>query len=1146
MSYTPLHIGSTPIHPTKPGGIGDYVRLHDETWSKITGVDDMDPFLMTVVSSSDHWMFIASNGGLTAGRKNPDNALFPYYTDDKIMDSPETTGSKTIFRVQFNGRIYLWEPFSERYAGVYALERNLYKNKFGSKVRFEEVNRDLGLIFRYTWTFSDAYGFVKYAELENERDVPVPVECLDGIQNLLPFGINHHLQATKSTLVDAYKKNELVPDAGLGIFSLSAMIVDKAEPSEALRATTVWSKGLPNPSYLLSSQQLHGFRRGKALEQETFTKAVKAAYFVHSNTELAAKSALKWCLVAEVGQSSAEIANLQVELLQNTELLSVLEADVKRVTKNLERLVGLADGLQKGRDKLSTTRHYSNVLFNIMRGGVFEDQYFIRVHDLMEHVRGVNVHILNEGSSFFEKLPPVLRYDDLVLLARQSGHRDLIRICLEYLPISFSRRHGDPSRPWNSFNIEVEDEQGHKIHNYEGNWRDIFQNWEALAYSFPVFVEGMMATFLNASTIDGYNPYRITSKGIDWEVIEPDDPWSYIGYWGDHQIIYLLKLLEHADRHYPGKLARLLTQRIFVFADVPYRIRSYDAIKNNPNDTILFDHELHQLIHARSKEIGSDGKMIWRDGRLLPTHFAEKLLIMILTKLYNFVPDGGIWLNTQRPEWNDANNALVGNGLSVVTLNYLRRCMMFTSNLLGQMDDATLEVNGAVAALFHDVNRIFTEAPSSFSPQQREVFVDALGRAGEKYRTSAYAYFREEPAVLGVEAIRSLLDVAIALAEKSITRNKRPDGLFHSYNLLSFGQDGARVSHLYEMLEGQVAALSSGLLSPEMALEVLDALKKSAMYREDQYSYMLYPDRELAPFIQKNTIPAHHVESSKLMEALVEKGERSLVEADGQGVLHFAGGLHNAQDVSARLEALKDSEFADLAREDAHLVQEAFEAVFNHVAFTGRSGTFYGYEGLGCIYWHMVSKLLLAVQENITLALELGSDKAVVGRLIEHFYEIRAGIGLNKSPGLYGAFPTDAYSHTPRNAGAQQPGLTGQVKEDILNRWAVLGIQVRDGQIFIHPFFLHREELLSKDEDLSYVGVDGAFHRITVQAGEMAFTYCGTLFRYAYGKTPKVEITLHSNEVITSQELKLSHDLSASIFGRKGQVKQVYLEFPFL
>ena len=53
----------------------------------------------------------------------------------------------------------------------------------------------------------------------------------------------------------------------------------------------------------------------------------------------------------------------------------------------------------------------------------------------------------------------------------------------------------------------------------------------------------MITKFVNASTIDGYNPYRITREGIDWETIEPDDPWSYIGYWGDHQIIYLLKFI---------------------------------------------------------------------------------------------------------------------------------------------------------------------------------------------------------------------------------------------------------------------------------------------------------------------------------------------------------------------------------------------------------------------------------------------------------------------------------------------------------------------------------------------------------------------------------------------------------------------------
>ncbi|MGR5542581.1 hypothetical protein ACPV5V_28945, partial [Vibrio campbellii] len=80
------------------------------------------------------------------------------------------------------------------------------------------------------------------------------------------------------------------------------------------------------------------------------------------------------------------------------------------------------------------------------------------------------------------------------------------------------------------------------------NWRDIFQNWEAMALSYPGFIHSFIAKFVNASTVDGYNPYRITKDGVDWELLEPDDPWSNIGYWGDHQIIYLLKFLELADK----------------------------------------------------------------------------------------------------------------------------------------------------------------------------------------------------------------------------------------------------------------------------------------------------------------------------------------------------------------------------------------------------------------------------------------------------------------------------------------------------------------------------------------------------------------------------------------------------------------------
>jgi hypothetical protein len=55
----------------------------------------------------------------------------------------------------------------------------------------------------------------------------------------------------------------------------------------------------------------------------------------------------------------------------------------------------------------------------------------------------------------------------------------------------------------------------------------------------------VIAKFVNASTIDGYNPYRITKEGIDWEVEEPEDPWSYIGYWGDHQVIFFIRRDSH-------------------------------------------------------------------------------------------------------------------------------------------------------------------------------------------------------------------------------------------------------------------------------------------------------------------------------------------------------------------------------------------------------------------------------------------------------------------------------------------------------------------------------------------------------------------------------------------------------------------------
>ncbi len=580
------------------------VRIDSQTYYQISNVDKMRPFFMSIVSNSNHWMFIGSNGGLSAGRRDADNALFPYYTSDKIMESAETTGSKSIFRVQKNGAVHLWEPFSIRGAGLQHIERNLYKNLQGNKILFEEVNHDLDLTFQYQWNSSHLYGFVKRSKLINNDTSDVHVSLLDGIQNIMPYGVSSAQQSQVSNLVDAYKRSELKKEAGVGIFALSATIIDKPEPCEALKANVAWSVGLDNPKHLLSSLQLEDFRMGSALHDEQDVKAEKGAYFVNTDITIASGDTKDWMIVADVNQSVSQIEAIAKSVTSDKHLEFRIKEDIERGTERLIKLNASADGIQLSKDRLRDTRHFSNTLFNIMRGGIFDDNYQIEKKDLTEYLQLANKEVFHSCQGLLNPLPPKFDLSSLKELAKNSNNNDFTRICVEYLPLRFSRRHGDPSRPWNKFSINTRSEiYGSKIMDYEGNWRDIFQNWEALSHSDPEFIEGMIFKFLNASTFDGYNPYRITKNGIDWERIEADDPWSFIGYWGDHQIIYLLKFLEFIENHAPGKLERYFNQDLFVYANVPYKIKRYEDILDNPKDTIDFDHALDDKIPNRELQL---------------------------------------------------------------------------------------------------------------------------------------------------------------------------------------------------------------------------------------------------------------------------------------------------------------------------------------------------------------------------------------------------------------------------------------------------------------------------------------------------------------------------------------------------------------
>lgn len=1146
MGKNKLFLGDSLVNTEKSIVDGRFVDIDGEKYYQIKNYHEMPDFFMSIVSDSDHWMFISSNGSLSAGRKNRDNALFPYYTVDKIHDYKNISGSATYFLVKKKNKTYLWQPFSDESRKIYKISRNLYKSSYGNKVIFEEVNDDLGLSFRYGWYNSEKFGFVKKSSVINHGKKILKFEVLDGIKNILPFGIGYDFQNEYSNLLDAYKKNEQLEDSSVGLFTLSSIPIDRAEPSEALRATVVWSVGANDYQILISDRQVENFRNGLEVISEHEIKASRGAYYINFNLQLRSNDFNEWFTIAELNLGTTDVSNLNYLIKTNKKIEHLINDDIQRGTENLKKMVSSADGFQITNTDLCYVRHYSNTLFNIMRGGIFTNQYTVEAEDFKKYLWQINKLKSKEYNGWLNDLPTEFSYINLLSLAKETGDADLIRIAYEYLPLTFSRRHGDPSRPWNMFSIETKSIDGKANYNYEGNWRDIFQNWEALCYSYPEFTEGIISKFVNASTIDGYNPYRIMREGIDWETPDPNDPWSYIGYWGDHQIIYLQKLLEISNHFHPGILDDLLISEIFTYANVPYQIKSYEEIKQNPKNTVVFNEDLNKRIKNERVHLGADASLVKNkaDEQTFKVNLTEKILVTLLSKLSNFIPEAGIWMNTQRPEWNDANNALVGNGTSMVTVYYLRRFLKFWEKRFSGILNNEVSVSEEVASLFNSIHEFLKGnlhlTQKGFTDKDRKRFADYMGQAHWKYRNEIYNFsFSGEKSQLKAEVLMSFTQMALKYIDQSISANKRPDGLYHAYNLISFNEDQITVRNLYEMLEGQVAVLSSGFLSSKESLEVLNNLKKSDIYRPDQYSYMLYPFRKLARFIEKNNIPKKQVENSRLLKKLISDKETSIIKKDIEGRYHFNGTFRNAEALEKALDKLRIGSYSHLIEIEKENILNIYEGIFDHQSFTGRSGTFYGYEGLGSIYWHMVSKLLLATQECFFAAMSSGSDHYIVGSLKDHYYEIKAGIGLYKSPNLYGGFPTDAYSHTPSNSGVKQPGLTGQVKEDIISRMSELGIIIKEGKIKFQSDLLNDEEILEKEKQFEYYSISGDKHSIHLNKNQIGFTFCQTPIIYTFSDEDKISVYFQNgkNEEIKSNVLR--KDLSSMIFSRNKEINLV-------
>ncbi|HAE22607.1 MAG TPA: hypothetical protein DCG47_09845, partial [Spirochaetaceae bacterium] len=795
--------------------------MHDSAFSEedtqgfytVNGTQTMNEFFMSLVSAGNHWMFISSRGALTAGRIAADHALFPYETVDKIMAGRGQNGTRSLIRLNGRGKSVVWEPYADWPQAFWRIWRSVSKNFTGSTVRFVEDNLDLSLRFSWSWSFSHKRGFIRTACVQNLGKEPASIDLADGLLNLMNGGVSRRVQSELSCLSDAYKDNVYDDKSGLAAFSLASLVSDKAEPREALSATLAWHIGLDDARLSLSRCSMDSFLRGEECAFPNRRTGMKSDFIVHASFSLEPGQSRTWYIVADVDQDQRAAGLLRAELLHDKVALGrELARAGSDMNEELLGLLGAADGLSRSALPMHEWHHAANTMFNIMRGGLPERGMQLRCGDALRFIRTRNKAAHASAALLLSE--ERMSHTRFIELLEAGKDPVLSRLAREYLPFTFSRRHGDPSRPWNEFSIRLHDAEGSPLVHYQGNWRDIFQNWEALGLSYPAYIESFLSIFLNATTLDGYNPYRVSQDGIDWERPEPENPWSNIGYWNDHQIIYFQKLAEALEAHYPGRLASLLDKRDYSWADVPYRIAQYADLCANPRATIRFDAELDKRIAQRVDRLGSDGRLVpGQDGTPLQSSLIEKLLSLFGAKLGNLVPEGGVWLNTQRPEWNDANNALAGFGLSMVTVMYLRRLAYFWLGILKAGPSGNSAVSAPLATLLRGqlaaLIRFNAESPDKKPEHElraamRKQYMDEMGAALDTYRRAVYAYEGlEQSETVGRADLIVYLEEALSLIDATIAGNKRSDGLFESYMLLSFSKDGQRayLHSLYPMLE---------------------------------------------------------------------------------------------------------------------------------------------------------------------------------------------------------------------------------------------------------------------------------------------------------------------------------------------------------
>ena len=361
----------------------------------------------------------------------------------------------------------------------------------------------------------------------------------------------------------------------------------------------------------------------------------------------------------------------------------------------------------------------------------------------------------------------------------------------------YSRKHGDPEREYNYFSLG-----GEYYAQGNGNFRDVNQNRRCDVLFAPEVGAENIHTFFDLIQPDGYNPLVIQAGtytlpedklegvlerlprgrreqgrallskpftpgalamaledwGLDVEQLtaaivcaagsEPNADFKE-GYWCDHWT-YNLDLIESFLSVYPERQEELL------FGECRYRWYEPRALVNpRPKRYRVTSNGLRQY-HALDEEAKAGKTRKWvctADGAEARSTLMEKLLLLCAIKTATLDAAGmGVEMEGGKPGWYDALNGLPGLlGSSMAESCELARLLCFTRKSLERRDGA-VELYGEIGSLLTAVDGILRGKTDLF------VRWDELNRVKEDYRARTVNGFDGARVELGCAQAAAMLE----------------------------------------------------------------------------------------------------------------------------------------------------------------------------------------------------------------------------------------------------------------------------------------------------------------------------------------------------------------------------------------------------